>query len=305
MDITQQQYMIALAETGSLTKAAEKLGVSQPAISNWLKSIEEQFHTKLVIRSRHGLVLTQAGIIYLEASQKMRDIRNQTYWDIRRIANEGSAVVTIAGTPNGGAELFARIYHDLGAELLSLELKFVESYNRSSINMVRQEKADLALATIAGNIGDYGDDIEYIETNRHELMLAVPYGFPTSYDASAVKSKDLFPKADLSKLADLPFIMPNEEISYHDVLIRWFRQKGYSPNAVFRSASTKSIYNMIRSGNGIGIVQRRFFSPLDRVSPFSLDPPIQVFSAIIYKKGRDMSPEFLALLNKLCKILKH
>ena len=68
MDITQQQYMIALAETGSLTKAAEKLGVSQPAISNWLKSIEEQFHTKLVIRSRHGLVLTQAGIIYLEAS---------------------------------------------------------------------------------------------------------------------------------------------------------------------------------------------------------------------------------------------
>lgn len=97
-------------------------------------------------------MLTQAGIIYLEASQKMRDIRNQTYRDIRRIANEGSAVVTIAGTPNGGAELFAHIYHDLGTALPSLELKFVESDNRSSINMVRQEKADLVLATIAGNI---------------------------------------------------------------------------------------------------------------------------------------------------------
>lgn len=304
MDITQQQYMIALAETGSITKAAERLGVSQPAISNWLKGIEKQLGTQLVIRSKRGLTLTPAGDIYLEASRKMAETKERIYHEISRLAGGCTEVVTIAGTPNGGADLFARIYHHLSSELPSLELRFIEGYNRSSIDMVRRGTADIALGTLAGDLSACGDDIEYIETARQELILAVPLGYPTAYDASGVRSTDPLPRADMSKLAGLPFIMPDEEISYHDALISWFLKTGYVPNAVFQSASTRSIYNMVKNGNGIGIMQRRFFSPLDRIAPFSLDPPIRVFSAILYKRDRSMSPEFQSLLDKLCKLLK-
>lgn len=305
MDITQQQYMIALAETGSITKAAEKLGVSQPAISNWLKGIEKQLDAQLIIRSKKGLTLTPAGEIYLEASRRMVETRDRVYHDIGRQTGGEAEVVTIAGTPNGGADLFASIYHHLSSELPSLELRFIEGYNRSSIDMVRQGTVDIALGTLAGDPAAYGDDIEYIATTSQELILAVPHGYPTAYDASGIKSTDPFPRADMSKLTGLPFIMPDEEISYHDALIDWFLRVGYVPNPIFQSASTKSIYNMVKNGNGIGVMQRRFFSPLDRISPFSLDPPIRVFSAILYKKGRSMSPEFMSLLDKLCKLLKH
>ena len=73
MDVTQQQYISAIAREGSLTAAARSLGVSQPALSNWLKNLEEQLGIQLVIRSKRHLVLTPAGKIYLEAAE-LRDL---------------------------------------------------------------------------------------------------------------------------------------------------------------------------------------------------------------------------------------
>ena len=70
MYLKDQQYMNALALSGSMTKASKMLGISQPALSKWLASLEAQLKTPLFLRSSKHLLLTEAGQIYLHGCQE-------------------------------------------------------------------------------------------------------------------------------------------------------------------------------------------------------------------------------------------
>ena len=78
MNLTSQQYIIALAQEGSFTGAARRLGVSQPGLCGWLDNLEEQLGTRLVLRSRKGITLTPAGQIYLNGSRRMLSVQQRT-----------------------------------------------------------------------------------------------------------------------------------------------------------------------------------------------------------------------------------
>lgn len=286
MDITQQQYMIVLAKCGSLTRASKLLGISQPALSNWLKNLEEHLGTQLVIRSKQGLVLTPAGNIYLDGAREMVNIRNQTYADILGSQKDEPEIIRITGTPNGGAQLFSNIFQHFKNVFPGVSLQFIENYNRQSLEMIRSGSCDLAFCS---TLDLESDTFEYIHTSSRELILMIPSGFPMSYDASKLRYDDNFPIISLSAVKDMPFIMPTPDMSYYDGLVRLFQKEGCRPNVVFRSANVRFIYDMIRHGNGVGILPRRFFSPLDPVAPFSLEPKLISHSVIAYQKGREMT----------------
>lgn len=287
LDITQPMYMTALAENGSITKAARQLGVSQPAISNWLKNIEEQLGVRLVIRSKKQLILTPAGKIYLEGAKKMIEVKNQTYRDISQMADTHKEVIRITGTPNGGAELFASLFQDFRNRYPSITLQFLENYNSQSLRMIKDGTADLGLCS---TIDLESDIFEFVLNKNTELILMVPEDFSIGYDASHLRKDEELPAIHLSQLEDVPFIMPAPEMSYYNGLLHLFKQANFHPDIVFQSANVKVIYSMIKNGNGAGILPRRLFSPLDRVSPFSLAPKLISHSILAYKKGRILTP---------------
>ena len=282
MDVTQQRYMIALAETGSITEAARSLGVSQPAISSWLKNLEAQLGRKLVIRSKKGMVLTPAGNAYLEGARRMVEVRNDTYRAISRILGTAEETVVMAGTPSGGARTFSRIFRIFKTDHPQVKLRFVEAYNSQAFDLVRSGEADIALCSC---LDEGPEDLACIPLHSRELILAVPRDFPMGYDASDVKQGAELPAIDPCSLRDLPFVMPSPEMSYYEGLTQIFRKVGFRPNVIFQSASTQMVYNMFREGNAAGIVPRTSFSPLDKVSPFSLEPRLISRAVVVTRKG--------------------
>ena len=75
MDLREQKYVCALAECGNLTRAAEKLYISQPALSIYINNLENSLGVKLFERIGKRFVLTYAGERYVEAAQKMLDLK--------------------------------------------------------------------------------------------------------------------------------------------------------------------------------------------------------------------------------------
>ena len=294
MDMTQQQYIIALAETDSMTMAARKLGISQPALSNWLKNIESQLGTPLVIRSSKSISLTPAGKIYLEGARKMLAIRNRVYQDIQALNGQRNEVIRLVGTPNGGAELFARLFQDLKQTHPEIELQFLEGYNRQAIQMVREGQADIAFCS--SPTPDI-EGVSYIQPHTSRLVLMMPASYPMAYDASSRKRTDPFPTISLKDLEGYPFIMPNADMSYYDSLMQRFRELGLHPRIIFQNANAKVIYDMVRGGNGIGVLSSRYFSPLDPVSPFNLDPPLVSYGLTIYRKDAPLTPGLQLVLD--------
>ncbi len=286
MDITAQRYMITLWECGSITKAARALGISQPALSNFLRNLEEQLGTQLVIRSKGSITFTPAGSIYLEGAREMVNIRNSVYDEILRRGKTAKEIIRITGTPNGGAAIFSKIFQHFKSAFPNVTLQFIESYNRQSIELVRSGGADMA---ICSTFNLEMADIEVICSASKELVLMVPSCFPMGYNASKLRLEDNFPTAPLSSMKDVPFIMPSPDMSYYDGLTELFRIEGFHPEVIFQSANVRVIYNMIRQGSGAGVLPRRMFSPLDQVSPFSFSPKLISYSVFVRRKGAPLT----------------
>ena len=65
MDLRAADYFLAIAETGSINRAAEKLYISEPALSQYLKRLENELDVTLILRSQNSvLTLTQAGVCF-------------------------------------------------------------------------------------------------------------------------------------------------------------------------------------------------------------------------------------------------
>ena len=82
MDIKYLTYIIAIAEERNMTKAAEKLFVSQSSLSYYLSKLEQDVGTPLFLRAKNELLLTPAGQLYVEAAQNVVEIKKQLYKNI-------------------------------------------------------------------------------------------------------------------------------------------------------------------------------------------------------------------------------
>ena len=286
MNTTCQQYMIALAETGSITQAAKRLNISQPALSGWITALESQLGIQLVIRSKKRLIFTPAGQIYLKGCYKMMQIKQQTYNQINGLLGAENETLVISGTPNGGAKVFSAVFSPFRDKYPSVKLTYLEGYNRQTLQYIREGRADLG---ICSTLDLDSPDFEFSNPTEREMVLYLPASHPFAYDASGLKYQEDFPSISLKKLEHIDFLMPSEEMSYYDGLISLFRKKGFRPRILFQSANVGVLYKMVAQGNGASILPRDLFSPLDPVAPFSLKPKFILYSAIVYQKGKALS----------------
>ena len=112
MYLKDQKYMAALAGEGSLTRAARRLNLSQPALSKWLLDLEQEIGMPLVIRSRNGLVFTEAGQIYLEGCRECLEAALEIRRELDALSQKSKQSIILGGSPIRGAQAFAKIYSE-------------------------------------------------------------------------------------------------------------------------------------------------------------------------------------------------
>ena len=89
MDVKYLNYILAIANRHNMTKAAEDLFVSQSSLSQYLSRLEQELGTPLFIRSKGELSLTSAGVLYVEAAQKVVKIQKDLYQNIAALSQKG------------------------------------------------------------------------------------------------------------------------------------------------------------------------------------------------------------------------
>lgn len=249
MEIRQIRYFIAVARELSLSAAARKIHIAQPALTRQIKALEASVGVQLLERTARGVALTAAGKVFLkEASKVLADLEDA----------KNKAVCTEQGML-GELRVGTTIMLLWVEELSSLLKAFRERYPHVMLKLntllsgpqmvaLRDDHIDLGVVIFPPDDPQF----ERLTLYRDHLVFVVP-------DCSPILSD---PPRVLRQLCDYDFVWFDKENSpnYHEQLAQYFDQCGFTPKIVETGNDSMTMLAIVASGVGCTIV------PLSTVS---------------------------------------
>ena len=215
MDLRALRYFVTVAEELNITRAAEKLNMSQPPLSNQMKALEEELGTQLFIRGKRHLTLTDAGTVLYRRAQQLLELSEQTQEEVRSL--EGLAGKLNIGLVEGRAPyLLSRWISGFRLEFPQVSFSLWNGSGDDVLDRLHHGLADLALIAAPYNT---------------ELLDGFPVArepwtaFMSTRHPLAQKAGNFLP---LKELAGQPLFIPSRRSRIESVRA-WFREIGTEP----------------------------------------------------------------------------
>lgn len=171
MELRNIRYFIAVAETKSLTAAASKLYVAQPALSQSIKHLEQELGSKLFIRSRKGMSLSDSGRVFLDHAYGLIKQLEAACASVIDIKENPSGVVCIAMPASVSSIITAPLYRRLTQEYPNIVLQHDEGLVGNLRRSFDAGNLDLMIDTAPERLDTVHADTLY----REELYLVSKY----------------------------------------------------------------------------------------------------------------------------------
>ena len=113
MEIRVLRYFLETAREGNMTRAAERLFISQPTMSKQLKELENELGTKLFVRSNYSIRLTEAGMLLRERAEDILSLVDKTEAEFKSLEEINSGDIYIGAPESEAMTLFAETVRDL------------------------------------------------------------------------------------------------------------------------------------------------------------------------------------------------
>lgn len=287
MLLKQLQYFIAVAECRHFTRAADKLFVSQSALSQQITKLENDFGLKLINRNKHPIELTPAGTdFFIHATSIAQNIEQmqlqmQKYLPLeRRTIHLG--MITGLGNIN-----IAGILRSFSEKYPDINFNITNKLSKELCRMLQEHKIDLGIFAAPYHIEEY--PFEVLPLENEEFVLIVPRNHPlakcaTIHLADASQEKYIFPTV--------------ENVSY-DIFITECKRAGFSPKIISECNSPGRRIDLVQGGLGISLISLsglRYHNHPD-VAVVRLKAPFYKQMVLARTKQEDASPVITALWN--------
>lgn len=249
-------YIKAIAEYRSISVAAESLGISQPAMSSYLKKKEQELGTILFDRSKQPLELTEAGKAYLEYIQSAELLKGEMLQRLADIEGMQTGHMTV-----GGAVFFNIAYMPRAIA------EFKRKYPRVEIEVLDRSVPELTGLALKGEIDAFitpiNDDPErfaYEELADEKIYIAVPNSLGINKSLAAKRVSEANPKPpclnkdEFRKLCENCFIVLKKSQSIGQRMERLFEEYGARPENAVVAEQTMTTLALTNAGVGISLV---------------------------------------------------
>jgi len=145
MDTRQMRCVVAIAEAGSLTRAAERLGLAQPALTQTLNRLEREIGAKLFARTRRGAALTQAGLAIIDDLRASLAHGDAATERARAMGAGRAGRLTIGFVTHAIYEVLPRALRRLRAEHPQIDVVLCEMSNAEQVDALEGGRIDIAL----------------------------------------------------------------------------------------------------------------------------------------------------------------
>ncbi len=233
---TDLKYFIELTKTQHLTRASERLGITQPALSHCIKRLEVELKTLLFVRSKKGMKLTKAGELLLQSSQNLIQSWDQLLKVVHADSQEAVGIIKLGCHSAVAQFTLPQFLGDFLKSYPNIELQLTHGLSRHMTEQVVSSQLDVAFA---------------VNPLAHPDLII----------------KEIF-KDEVSLWRSKKCLNPDVLITEPNLLqtqdiISKMNKRGLKFNRIIESSSLEVIANLVSHGVGCGILPERVLKAFD------------------------------------------
>lgn len=303
MFLKEQSYVCALADTGSMTLAAEKLFITQPALSAYIKALEERMGAPLFERKEGVFVPTYLGEVYLDSARRMLAMQNAFNLE-RRLINAGAQGRVRIGIQTRRAPMvICDILGLLKERYPHIEPVIEEGNDRTLRRLLLEDKVDL----IVSSMDKRDPAFCYRSIDTEVLLFAAQKGSHVAKQAVADGASP-YPVIDLRAAEHEPFILPHPDQSLRITAERLFEKHNFEPKRVLQVRSIEAAMRLAEAGFGVAFSRSGYaaFMPQGpQLQYMRLQGDTHTSELLIaYNRDHAPIPSFQCLLEQLVHALQ-
>jgi DNA-binding transcriptional LysR family regulator len=247
MELHHLRYFVIVAEEHNFTRAAERLSITQPPLSQQIRNLEDELGFQLFDRSRRQLELTPAGLLFYKRALKILAQVDQTIEGAKRISKGEPERLTIGyvnfafyTTPLQTTPL--ELLQTFQMQFPDVELVLHELLTAEQVEALNNSEIDLGIAIMP--VKDENLAFEIIVQDKFQILLPADH---------RLAQEEVI---DLEDLADESFILHPHNIKseFHNKILHIFQQAGFRPKVSQEVIQLNSVVKMVAARMGIALV---------------------------------------------------
>lgn len=285
MDFRHLQYILKVAEEKNFSKAAKKLYIAQPSLSQYILNLEQQLGTQLFDRTTTPLRLTYTGELYANFAKQVLELEKNLSIQMDDIDNLKRGRITIGISPFRSTYFLPQLLPAFMNKFPGIEINLLEGTMAELSDLTRNGSVDFSIMTLPIQ----EDLLIYEPIMVEEIVLALPPHHPLCNKRESNSSEStLRPQICLAKLSNEPFILLKPGQRMREVALALCKQAGFKPRIILETKSTEAANALVAAGIGIAFIPDALVSSSQvEKGPvyFSLEDPVPTRTLVVaYRK---------------------
>ncbi|PEZ74649.1 LysR family transcriptional regulator [Bacillus sp. AFS017274] len=260
MDWHQFNYFQKVASVQHITRAAEQLSISQPALSRSISKLEDELGVQLFDRKGRNIYLNRYGKMFLnrvEQSIKQIEIGKQEIWDE---IHPDHGTISLSFLPSLGIHVVPDIISSFQKMHPNIKFQLTQVSNRQIIEQLKSRKVDLALTSLLHE----DKEVNCQPLLTEELFLAV------SFDHHLASWNAL----DLNMVKDEPFISFKNDNVLQTIINDLCKKAGFSPDVVFEGDDIGTVSGLVGAKLGVSLIPELHVLDRSKVKLIRISNPV-------------------------------
>ena len=275
MELRQLEYFQMASRLRNITRAAERLRVSQPNITVAIKKLEAELGIQLFDRSQKQLALTPEGAVFLNRIElALRNIQDAVL-EVNDYKQLQKGTIKIGIPPMMGAYLFPKIFSSFQKKYSHLDIYLHEEGSMSIREQLERDELDFGIIIISGA----SHNLQLLPMTTSQIVACVPENSPLA-------AKDRLTKEDI---AAANVIMLKEGSFLRQTILGKLKEQSITPNIVLESNQVVTIKGLVASGVGISFLLDMVLEDAPGVKATPLEVALFVDAGLVWKKDRYIS----------------
>ena len=285
MKLTQLYYFQTACRLESISRAAERLHISQPSISTAIQALEEEFGYPLLARQGKRFALTAEGSVFLRETDRLLS-HARSFEQFMSSLTEQTQPIALGVPPMIGSLILPRILSPEGEFFAPFQLHIMEAGRQELVRPLGSNEVDMAF-------------LPHDRPVESQYRTVPVMGVETVCCVSAAHPLAGYKEVTPRDLREMPLVMFKESFFQTEHIMDLFRAAEVEPKILLQTSQLSTVQRLIARNMAAGFLFQELVNPLPNVVSIPLVPPMKIRVSLVWRSNDVLPQEHLRFIEHI------